>query len=310
MTAPHFNADAVTAATPWDRLIPALRTAFTSPHSAPDRHIHKLAVPGTDTATALLMPAWITGEVYGVKLANVFPGNGARGMPSIHSLYVLFDGGTGELLATMDGGAITTRRTAATSALASSYLSRPDSRSLLVIGAGRMAPLLVDAHRAVRPIADVAVWARKPEQATKLAAHTGASAVTDLDAAIAHADIVSSATLSHSPLIRGELLRPGTHIDLVGAYAPEMRETDSEAIARATVFIDTLGGSQAEAGDLIQAAAEGRFAWSEVAADIADLSAGRHQGRVRNDEITLFKSVGAAIEDLAAARLVLEARGR
>lgn len=306
---PHFDAAAITAATPWTSLIPVLRAAFTSAHSAPDRHIHKISVPGAETATALLMPAWIDGGYYGVKLANIFPSNGARGLPSVSSLYVLFDGTTGIQLATMDGAAITVRRTAATSALASSYLSRPESKTLLVIGAGRMAPLLIDAHRAVRPISDVMIWARQPQQAAALAVSVGGRVVGDLGGAVASADIVSAATLSRLPLIRGELLRPGTHVDLVGAFAPEMRETDAEAVARSSVFIDTLGGAEAEAGDLIQAIREGRFAWDDVVADIAALSGGEHPGRTSPDEITLFKSVGAAIEDLAAARAVFEAAG-
>ncbi|MHB1103817.1 MAG: bifunctional Delta(1)-pyrroline-2-carboxylate/Delta(1)-piperideine-2-carboxylate reductase [Devosia sp.] len=314
MTTPHFAAAAIAAATPWPKLIEALRVGFTSPHRAPDRHIHELVVPGARTATALLMPAWIEGEIYGVKLANIFPGNGALGLPSVSSLYVVFDGSTGQLRATMDGGAITVRRTAATSALASAMLSRPGSRRLLMLGAGRMAPLLISAHAAVRPIEEVWIWARKPSRAEGLAAELQAQggrnmkAVPDLDAAIAEADIISSATLSREPLIKGALLRPGTHLDLVGAYAPLMRETDGDAVARAEVFIDTPGGARAEAGDLIQAIAEGRFGWFEVRADLAALCAGRHPGRTGDTAITLFKSVGAAIEDLAAARLVLAAQ--
>ena len=267
-------------------------------------------MPGGKAATALLMPAWIEGEIYGVKLANIFPGNGARGLPSVSSLYVAFDGNTGVPLATMDGGAITVRRTAATSALASSYLSRRDSATLLVLGAGRMAPMLIEAHRSVRPIQRVLVWARDLGQAHALAERIGAEVAANRDMAVRVADIVASATLAREPLISGALLRPGTHLDLVGAYAPDMRESDSEAVARASVFIDTTGGARAEAGDLIQAIAEGRFAWSEVKADLAALVSGRHPGRRDDAEITLFKSVGAAIEDLAAARLVLAwARG-
>lgn len=313
MTIPHFDAAAVAAATPWPELIEALRTGFTAPHKAPDRHIHEIAVPDAPAATSLLMPAWIEGEIYGVKLANIFPGNGAQGLPSVNSLYVVFDGKTGQLQATMDGSAITGRRTAATSALASTYLSHPDSRRLLVLGAGRMAPLLVAAHAAVRPIAEVSIWARNLEQAERLAEKVGLdndlaiSAISNFDAVVSEADIISSATLSREPLIKGALLRRGTHLDLVGAYTPEMRETDGEAVARAEVFIDTPGGARAEAGDLIQAIAEGQFDWADVRADLGDLCAGRHPGRTDENAITLFKSVGAAIEDLVAARLVLGA---
>lgn len=302
---PHYDERAVELATPWPRLIEALRAAFGSPHHAPDRHIHEIEVPGALTATALLMPAWIEGEVYGVKLANIFPGNGALGLPAVSSMYVLFDGKTGQVKATMDGGRLTVRRTAATSALASQYLSRPDSSTLLMVGAGRMAPMLIAAHKSVRPIERVLIWARDMYKAHALAEQVGGEVVGDLGTTLGETDIVSTATLSRAPLIEGAKLRPGTHLDLVGAYAPAMRETDGEAVAHASVFIDTPGGARAEAGDLIQAIAEGQFDWGRVSADLAGLVSGRHQGRQRPDEITLFKSVGAAIEDLAAARLVI-----
>ncbi len=305
MPVPHYDAEAIAAATVWSALIAAIGQAFAAPHVAPDRHVHEIAVPGRAGATALLMPAWIEGAVYGVKLANIFPSNGGLGLPSVHALYVLFDATTGAPLATMDGGALTVHRTAATSAFASKHLSRPESSRLLMIGAGRMAPMLIAAHRAVRPIEDVMIWARDPTRAAVLAAQVGGRAVANLDAALAEADIVSAATLCRAPLIKGALLKPGTHVDLVGAFSPTMREADGETIARAQIFIDTLGGARAEAGDLIQAAAEGKFDWGQVCADLADLASGRHAGRRDEDEITLFKSVGAAIEDLAAARLVM-----
>lgn len=310
MPVPHFDADAIAAATPWPTLIDAIRAGFASTHRAPDRHIHEIAVPDALAGTALLMPAWIEGEVYGVKLANIFPSNGELGLPAVSSLYVVFDGRTGQLRATMDGGILTVRRTAATSALASRYLSRPDSATLLVVGAGRMAPMLIAAHRAVRPITRTLIWARDAAKAEALAREFQAEVEPDLEAAVASADIVSAATLSRAPLIEGKWLKPGTHLDLVGAYAPIMRETDADAVARSQVFVDTIGGAKAEAGDLIQAAAKGRFAWTDVRADLATLATGRHPGRREGGEITLFKSVGAAIEDLAAARLVLEAAPR
>ena len=300
-----FDGAAVTAATPWPQLLQAIETAFASVHVAPDRHIHGITVPGGEDATALLMPAWIEGAVYGVKLANIFPSNGALGLPAVSAAYVLFDAKTGQFLAMIDGAVLTARRTAATSALASRMLSRPHSSTLLMLGAGRMARLLIEAHRTVRPIARVLVWARRPEQARALAESTGGEPIASIDDGIAVADIISAATLSKVPLVHGARLRPGTHLDLMGAFTPQMREVDGEAVERATVFIDTLGGAKAEAGDLIQAQAEGRFDWTDVAADLAALVTGSHRGRTSNSEITLFKSVGAAIEDLAAAQLVV-----
>jgi ornithine cyclodeaminase len=309
LAAPHYDSAAIEAATPWPILIAALGAAFAGRHHAPDRHIHEIAVPGARPGTALLMPAWIEGEIYGVKLANIFPSNGALGLPAVSSIYVAFDGRTGRVRATMDGGTLTVRRTAAASALASSYLSRKDSGTLLMVGAGRMAPMLIAAHCSVRPIRRVLLWAREPSRAAELARASGAELVEDLAQAVAEADIVSTATLSQTPLVEGRWLRPGTHLDLVGAYAASMREADSEAVARAEVFIDTPGGARAEAGDLIQAEREGRFAWAEVRADLAGLVRGGHPGRTDEAAITMFKSVGAAIEDLAAARLVLAGAG-
>lgn len=310
---PFLDAAAVRAATPWPALIDAIRDGFTSAHTAPDRHVHRLPVPGRAEATALLMPAWIEGEAYGVKLANIFPSNNDLGRPAVSSVYVLFDAMTGTPAALIDGGEITARRTAATSALAASRLARADARTLLLVGTGRLPSLLAEAHRAVRPIERILVWGRNGGKARELAQALerrmgiAAAAADDLDAAVAEADIVSTATISRAALVRGERLRPGTHLDLVGAFAPHMRETDAEAVRRATVFVDTEGGAMAEAGDLIRAAAEGAFAWPEIAADLAALCAGRHAGRQAEAEITLFKSVGAAIEDLVAARLTFAA---
>jgi alanine dehydrogenase len=306
---PHIEGEAIAAATPWPALIEALRQAFASRHRAPDRHIHEIEVPGEPEAIALLMPAWIEGDVYGVKLANIFPGNGARGLPSVSSLYATFSAATGQLLATLDGSALTGRRTAAASALASSYLSRTDSKTLLVVGGGRMAPMLAAAHRAVRPIDHVLIWTRDAGKGEATAAAIGIEATAALEPAVREADIISTATLSPDPLIHGAWLKPGQHLDVIGSYSPARRELDAEAVARSSVFIDTLGGAKAEAGDLIQAVAAGRFSWDRVAADLATLATGRHKGRRDAREITLFKSVGAAIEDLAAARLVLRAEG-
>lgn len=307
---PFFDADAVRAATPWAELIAAIREGFVSTHVAPDRHIHTLRVPGDADATALLMPAWIEGEVYGVKLANIFPSNNDRGEAAVSAIYALFDGRTGKPLALMNGGEITARRTAATSALAAGYLAREDARTLLLVGTGRLPPLLAQAHASVRPIERVLVWGRNTEKAEALAAaiaaETGldAEGVGDLAKAASEADIISCATISRAPLIEGAWLKPGTHVDLIGAFTPEMRETDAEVVRRSRVFIDTLGGAEAEAGDLIHAIAEGVFAWERVVADLPALCSGAHAGRSSAEDITLFKSVGAAIEDLVAARLV------
>ena len=262
------------------------------------------------------MPAWQAGAggYAGVKIVSVFPGNAARGKPSVIGTYLLLDGDSGEPLAALDGQALTAWRTAAASALAASYLAAPDARRMVMVGAGALAPRLIAAHAAVRPIEEVAIWNRNAERAARLAADLDrpglrVTATDDLGAAIAGADIVSAATMSREPLIRGDWLKPGAHLDLVGAYNPAMREADDAAIARATVYVDTRAGALAEAGDIVQAIASGALDEARIAGDLFDLCRGDAPGRRSAEEITLFKSVGTAIEDLAAAILVYERLG-
>jgi ornithine cyclodeaminase len=305
------DAAAVARATPWTALIDALGDAFAAAAVvAPPRGHHAVAVPGEPDRTLLLMPAWTADGATVVKLVNVVPGNAARGLPAIQGAVVVADAASGAWRAVLDGGELTARRTAAASALAARRLARPDAATLLVVGTGRLAPELAAAHAAVRPIRRALVWGRRPEAAEAAAARIRAAgleavATADLEAAAGAADVIACATLSEAPLVLGRWLRPGLHLDLVGAFRPVMRETDAEAVARATVFVDTIEGARDEAGDLIRAEAEGRFRFADVAADLAALCAGRHPGRRAPDEITLFKSVGTAIEDFAAARLVL-----
>jgi ornithine cyclodeaminase len=296
------------AALPFDRLIPALREAFITGAEVPLRHAHVLTAPDEQDASLLLMPAWQHRKALGVKIVNVFPGNNARGLNSISATYLLCDGATGRHLAIIDGNELTSRRTAAASAFAGTYLARADASSLLIVGAGHVASMLASAWKAVRPIARVRVWNRNPERAVSLASALRAQGfdaerAEDLEAAAHTADIISCATLSTVPLIRGAWLRSGTHIDLIGAYVRTMREADDDAMRRARVYIDTPAALE-EAGDITQAIASGALDPSAIAGTLATLCKGEALGRANADEITLFKSVGSAIEDLAAAMLV------
>jgi ornithine cyclodeaminase len=266
------------------------------------------------------MPAWRIRGLLGVKIATVFPGNAARGRGAVEATYLLSSATTGEPLAVLDGLELTLRRTAAASALAATYLARRNSRSLLMVGAGRLAPYLVAAHRSVLELDRIEVWARRPEQARELCAKleqgtfgeldAAIEATTDLEAAVRRADLISCATLSQKPLVRGAWLAPGSHLDLVGGYTPSMREADDEAVRRASVFVDTREGALVEAGDLVQPLESGALVEEDVRADLFDLARGVHPGRGRHSdrdtEITFFKSVGTALEDLAAASLVWE----
>lgn len=277
---------------------------------APLRHHHTVESEGNASGTMLLMPAWIPGRYLGVKLVNVFPDNGQRGLPAVQGTYALFAGETGQMLATLDGNELTTRRTVGASALAASYLAREDARTLLIVGTGRLARLMAQAHATVRPIRKVLIWGRDSAKAAEVAAELRADfaeveAVADLAAAVGSADIVSCVTLSREPVVRGEWLRPGTHLDLVGGFTPQMREVDDDAIRRADVFVDTQG-ALAEAGDIVVPMRTGVLKPSDILADLQQLTRGLHPGRSDGSQITLFKSVGASQEDLAAAILCYE----
>ena len=295
-------------------LIETLRSAFRAGAVAPVRHHHTIALPDQADATLLLMPAWSdfaaqghSGRGYvGVKIVSVYPGNAERGRPALSGVYLLMAGGSGEPLALIDGQALTLWRTAAASALAASYVARHDSRRLLMVGAGALAPYLIEAHAAVRPIREVLIWNRHGERAEKLAARLAgrrysAAATEDLEGAVRGADIVSCATLSREPLVRGAWLPGGLHLDLVGAFTPQMREADDAAVERARLFVDTRAGALKEGGDLVQPLAAGLISEEDIAADLFELTRGDKAGRRFHDQITLFKSVGTALEDLAAA---------
>jgi ornithine cyclodeaminase len=257
------------------------------------------------------MPAWQESHYIGVKLVTVFPDNAKQDLPSVMGTYALLSARSGEPLAMIDGRMLTLRRTAAASALAAKYLARQDSARLLMVGTGALAPQLILAHSRVRPIREVVIWGRHRAKAEQLARNlTGrrfrATAADDLATAVRGADIISCATLSREPLVLGEWLQPGQHLDLVGGFTPQMRETDDTAIERARVYVDTRVGAMKEAGDIVQPLQSGVLHENSIAGDLADLTQGRVPGRQFHNQITLFKSVGTAVEDLAAAILVFE----
>jgi alanine dehydrogenase len=301
----------VVAALDFPALVEALRHMFRAGAETPLRQHHTIPVPGARDGTLLLMPAWQAGRYIGVKTVTVFPDNATQDKPSVMATYLLLDGKTGAPLAVMDGRALTARRTAAASALAASYLARPDCERLLMVGTGALASHLIEAHASVRPIVNVLVWGRNPEKAAKLAhrmtrRNLKVVATTDLANAVRGAHIISCATLSDRPLIEGYWLPLGVHLDLVGGFRPDMREADDDCIRRARVFVDTRDGALKEAGDIVQPLQSGVLREDDIAGDLFDLTRGARAGRRYHDQITLFKSVGSAIEDLAAAQLALD----
>jgi len=306
-----ISADDLARRFTFPRLIEALRQAFRSEITVPVRHHHTIERPGEPAATLLLMPAWTAGEgssFLGVKVVSVYPGNADRGLASIFGTYLLMEGDTGRPLAVIDGQALTLWRTAAASALAASYLAREDSQRLVMLGAGALAPYLIRAHAGIRPICEVVVWNRNLSRAEKFATSLAGeafavSATKYLELAVRDADIISCATLSSEPLVKGAWLKPGAHLDLVGGFTPKMRETDDEAIRRARVYVDTRAGALKEAGDIVQPLQAGVIKEADISGDLFDLCRGKVGGRKSAEEITLFKSVGTALEDLAAAKL-------
>ena len=310
-----FDSDEVAKTLSFPALISALEQAFASDIDVPARHHHNFPNPdSTKESTLLLMPAWDNRGSLGVKIVTVSPGNEDKGLPSIYGMYLLFDATTGIPKASIDAQMLTAKRTAATSALASKYLSRKDSDSLLMIGTGALAPHLIQAHCSVRPsVKQVFVWGRNYAKAEGLChslqhLEPSIQPVNRIDKVLSEVSIVSCATLSSEPLVSGERLVSGQHLDLVGSYRPEMREADDEAIRRSSVFVDTFEGAPKESGDILIPLENGVLDLNEIKADLPGLCRGDHSGRKDNDEITLFKSVGHAIEDLVAANMVFDSK--
>ncbi len=308
-----FDEAGVRAGLPWGALIERLRSVFAAGAEIPLRTAHVIKNPPDADASLLMMPAWQPGKLIVVKLVNIFPENANRGLPAVAASVLVFDGATGAMRAILDGGEVTARRTAAASALAARFLARLDARTLLVVGTGRIARNLVAAHCAERPFETVLIWGRSAERAREMASSLrgsapNVSATDDLERAAGEADVISCATLAMEPLVNGAWLREGVHLDLVGGFTPEMREVDDVAVGRAALIaVDTYEGALSEAGDLVQPLRSGVINRTQVQAELAELCRGTRPARTDDAQITLFKSVGTAIEDYAAASLVIEA---
>jgi alanine dehydrogenase len=310
-----IDREGVDAALDFPDLIAAIEDALRAEITLPVRHHH--AVPRADgDATHLIMPAWHrnAGGFLGVKIVNVFPGNSLRGLPSVMGTYVLMHGDTGAPLAVIDGTRLTLWRTAAASALAARFLAKPDASVHLMVGAGALAPFFIRAHRAVRPITRTILWNKTRANAEKLVEELAGDGLAvevadDLEAAVRQADIISTATLSTIPLVRGAWLKPGAHLDCVGAFSASMRETDDEAVQRARLFADVRASVLKEGGDFVQPMKAGLITEARIEADLFDLARGSIAVARMPEDITFYKSTGSAIFDLAAAALVAKASG-
>ncbi len=307
-----FTPAETAAALDYPGLIRSITDVFASGATAPQRHHHTISKPGEPDDVLLLMPAWATGfRVGGVKIVNVVPGNAARGLPAIMASYLVFDEQTGAHKAILDGATLTAMRTAAVAALAADKLARNNARTLLIVGSGRVAAELPKAFKCVRPIDKVLIWSRTEASAATLAAALNADGfaaepVDNLQSAVERADIISCATLATEPVIKGEWLQPGQHLDLIGSYAPHMREADDECIRGAKVWIDTEAALH-ETGDLIKPLESGVLTKAAICGTLYDLCRPDFALKRNDTDITLFKGVGHALEDLAAAKLALSA---
>jgi ornithine cyclodeaminase len=291
--------------TPWAQLIDALRCAFRQPCHLPERQHFDISGKGS----LLVMPAWDQNGLLGVKVVQAFPGNSMIGKPTVDGVYMLASAIDGEVYSLIDAQELTARRTAATSALASTFLSRDASRCLLVMGTGRLAFEVISAHASIRPIQQVMIWGRHRDRTELLASRVSntldlhAESVESLDDALSRADIISTVTAALDPILPGLKVRPGTHIDLIGGFTPLMREADDDVMRSASIYVDMLSSALREAGDIADPLQRGVIDSSDIRGDLFDLCTGRAAKRTSDDEITVFKSVGIALADLATAAL-------
>jgi ornithine cyclodeaminase/alanine dehydrogenase-like protein (mu-crystallin family) len=303
-----IGADEVGARVPMVAAVDALEAAFRDEDPAAAAPLRSSVQTGA--GTLLLMPAHGARGV-GVKLVTLTPDNAQRGLPFIHGAYVLFDPVTQEPEAVMDGAALTGLRTAAVSGLATRWLANADAGRLLIFGAGVQARAHLDAMLAVRPVEELVVVSRTRPAAERLVARgreLGLGASVGEPEAVAYADLVCACTTSTTPLFDGSLLREGAHVNAVGTYLPDARELDTEAVRRARVAVEHRDVALAEAGDLLIPIAEGAITPEHVVADLSEVVGGAQVRRSPTD-LTLFKSVGMAFEDLVLARVVREAVG-
>ena len=309
-----INASDLKSLLDYNELCDALTLSFINPPRQPERHHHNINVPKDKKGTLLLMPAWHEGSYLGVKTVTIYPDNSSASppIPAVIGSYLLMDATTGKQLALIDGTELTLRRTASTSALAAKHLANKDAKNLLMVGSGAVARHLVRAYKSIRPITNVTVWSRNNANADILALEIEtetkliASVTDDLKEACQNADIISCATLSTKPLIRGRWLKPGVHLDLVGAFTPKMQECDVSAIARSRLFVDTYHGVLKEGGEVFQAIKAGVISKQNITGELREVLTQTVVGRKKPEDITCFKSVGAALEDLAAAKLAYE----
>ncbi|MCT7378071.1 ornithine cyclodeaminase family protein [Chelativorans salis] len=291
----------------WTEAVEALRVG----HLRPKAQVADIFL-GPANATLLSRGAFIDGLGYGVKSVSVFDQNPTHGLPTIQGAMFVFEPKHGRLDAIIDSRLVTEFKTAADSVMGARFLARPDSKNLLIVGAGTVARSLVKAYRALFPgLERVSIWARRAEQSTALAREFEAepfsvAAVSDLATAVTEADIITSATMAREPVLRGAWIKPGAHVDLIGAYKSDMREADDALISSGSLYVDSRETTIDHIGELTIPIASGVIAADAVMGDLYDLVHGRTDGRRSRDEITVYKNGGGAHLDLMIARYISE----
>ncbi len=292
-------------------VIEALRATFGGRASAPPRLMYRLDGARSHDVFALL-PAW-SDDVVGVKAFTYLPENAKKGNEVLHANILLFDRRSGVPLALVEGRSVTFWRTAAMTALAADYLARRDAARLLVCGTGNLSPYLALAHAAIRPIREIGIWGRNREKAARVVeelrgrrADLDIQVVDDLASAASESEIICCATASREPIVLGEWVRPGTHASFIGNHERDARECDTDMVVKSRIYVDSRVNVLNEAGEILIPIAEGRLRETDVVGELSGLCAGRVAGRAGDEEITLFKSVGTALADLAAAQLVAQ----
>lgn len=297
----------------WHNLMDALSRAHYHERPLVDRLVIDSTVDAS-TQTYINLAAWLPGKAFASKIITILPGNPSKGtgLPAIQALVTLFDGATGSPRAIIDGTSLTYVKTAADSALGSRLLSRSDASQLTLVGTGGLAPYVVRAHLAARPsISTVNVWGRRRQAAEAVASALAAqgvivNVVDELQPAVEGADIISCVTSTQVPLVKGKWLKPGSHLDLIGSYTPEMRECDDEAIRRARVFVDSPWSAVTQSGDICGPLSRGIITAADIEANLYDLCSGKFSLDRKAEDITVFKNGGGAHLDLYTALFIAE----